>query len=100
MMNAACDACRGACCATLVLPLPIDGDAAVWITLRGKREGDMVRINAPCNELVNGLCAIHETKPHICKIFAVGSPACIAAIRAQRPRQAAELIELARRHQG
>jgi len=100
-VNPACSACKGACCETLVLPMPRDPEAAQWITLRGRKEGATVRLTVTCNELTkDGKCGIHEYKPHACRVYDVGSPACIAAIRAQRPKEAAQLIKLARENQG
>lgn len=100
-MNPACAACKGACCETVCLPLPTDPDALVWISLRGRVEGHTVRLAASCRELTpTGMCGIHETKPLACKTFAVGSPACIAAIRANRGNDAPRLIKIARTHQG
>lgn len=100
-MNPACQACKGACCSTIVFPLPSDEVAVEWITARGKREGNTVRLACACPQLTrDGRCGIHDTKPHICAIYQVGSPECIAAIRAQRPRNAPYLVRLAQRNQG
>ncbi len=99
-MNPACAACKGACCETLTLPMPTQANIIEWISLRGRVEGKMIRVEVPCRELTgDGACGIHATKPQICRDFAVGSPACISAIRARRGNDAARLIKLARTNQ-
>ena len=99
--NPACRECSGACCETLVLALPEDNEVAIWLELRGRREGRQVRIAAPCQALDHhGACSIYTTRPEPCRVFGVGSPACSASIRSQRPKDVARLIKLARENQG
>lgn len=98
-MNKACESCRGACCESLVLNLPVDGEVRVWLSLRGRVENDSVRITAPCTKLRDGACSIYDERPLPCRVFAVGSPQCIASIRSCRPKDAARLIRLARENQ-
>lgn len=99
-MNPACDACKGACCETLVLRLPEDGEVRVWLQLRGRAESNQIRLDAPCSALDHGKCSIYTCRPEPCRVFEVGSPQCVASIRAQRPKDAARLIRLARENQG
>jgi Fe-S-cluster containining protein len=96
-INPACDACKGACCSTFTLPAPMgDHEALAWIELRGRRDGRVIRFDLPCRHLEGGMCGIQETKPLACRVYPVGGPECLAAIRAQRPQQAAQLVKLAR----
>ena len=74
-------------------------DLVVWLELRGRKEPGHVRIDARCKALTTiGTCAIHSTRPMCCRVFQVGSSDCLAAIRAQRRGNAAQLIKLARQH--
>ncbi len=100
-MNPACKACGGACCSSLVMSLPVDGpaDLVQWLTLRGKREANSVRLNVPCSALEDGKCSIHLMRPQNCRDYKVGGPQCIAAINALRPNNAPYLKRLAREHQ-
>lgn len=99
MINPACDACSGACCESLVMALPADPEVAVWLTLKGRVEGTDVRIPAPCQALDHGRCGIHQMRPLLCRVFLVGGPQCVKSIRANRPKDAARLIRLARQNQ-
>ena len=98
-INPACDACLGACCESFVLPAPTDPEALVWITLRGRQEGRTIRFDLACKHLECGKCGIEPVKPLACRIYPVGGPECIAAIRDRRPKNAAQLIRLARNNQ-
>lgn len=85
----ACRLCRGACCETLVLPVVLEEapvDIRQSMLMRGaRRELGGVRIDSRCRFLSRkGLCSIHESRPDVCRKFEVGSPACRAAIIANR----------------
>ncbi len=96
---AACARCRGACCESIVLPVVLD-EVPVGIRQAMKLRGSVrdiggVRIDSRCRHLSRkGLCAIHEARPDICRRFEVGSPACRAAIEANRPRVAAQILQV------
>lgn len=92
-MHPACDLCRGACCETLVLPLPRSATKGErkWLELRGRREeiakSDVVRV--PCRCLVlsstTGRCMIYDDRPQPCRDFPVGGEQCRAAVASLRP---------------
>jgi Fe-S-cluster containining protein len=81
------------------MDLPADPEVRVWLELRGRKEGDQVRLSAPCSCLDRGVCTIYLSRPEPCRVFQVGSPACIASIRANRPKETQRLINLARKYQ-
>lgn len=80
------------------MELPNDHNFEVLLSLRGKREGNTVRIDAKCAALVGGACSIHTTRPDACRRYEVGSPQCIASITSQRLSHKRRLIELAIQH--
>lgn len=94
-MNPACKLCRGACCESLMIPLPADEGAAMWLSLHG-RPGfpGTVRLECACRKLRDGKCTIHDSRPSVCVDYPVGGESCRATVRLRRPGMAAEILEL------
>lgn len=98
-MHPACAICRGACCETVVIPLPEPRHMTrgMWelLMLRGDLTpgGGGVRLDAPCRHLTRaGKCGIHDDRPQVCRDYKVGGPACRAAVRDRRPPAVVERI--------
>ena len=93
----ACALCRGACCESVVLPLPQEPGVKRWLSLRGKvvdLHGSLVRLECKCSALVNGQCSIYQDRPTPCKDYEVGGAACRATVAERRPVSAAEIFRL------
>lgn len=85
-MNPACELCAGACCETVVFPLPVDPppDTVRWLGYHGEIRNRTIRVDAPCSKLDGGKCSIWSMRPQPCRDYEVGSPACKAAVKARR----------------
>lgn len=102
-MHPACAICQGACCESITVPVetPAQRDyARVRGTLELAIGGEQMRVHSVCPQLTAaGCCGIWATRPGICEAYPVGGSGCRAAIRALRPEQADELLDLARRYE-
>lgn len=91
-----CDLCAGACCETLVVPVELgmlSQQDRRFFRLRGDFEAGGVRVDARCRALgADGRCTVYESRPEACRTYEVGSPACVAAVRARRPVHEARAI--------
>jgi putative zinc- or iron-chelating protein len=100
-IHPACEACKGACCEEILLPLDWrDQRAMEYFAKRGERSNapgyPVVILNAPCPQLVDGLCGCHEDRPAACADYPIGGLGCRNAIKRRRPDQATELLALTR----
>jgi len=96
-MNLACQKCKGACCESMVLDLRkhMTTDVLKWYQYHGDLTAQGVRLHTPCSKLKDGKCGIYEGRPEMCKRFPIGSPSCIASIKAMRNEQDGdEIIQL------
>lgn len=73
-MTAPCDTC-GACCRNLAPAGPPIGRARIEPALH---DGMNMRLTADgtCVALVDGRCSIYESRPEVCRTFAVGGVLC------------------------
>lgn len=77
--------CLGACCETLLVPVPDVPIITEFMSVRGHREGDYYRLECKCPMLdENGKCKIYESRPQICRDYEAGSELCLKAIKARR----------------
>ena len=92
-----CDICKGACCEFVGISLRgLPDDVGVWIAAHGDRHGDKIFLPCRCKHLTNhGQCEIYATRPGVCRVFEVGSEACIQAINSRRPLNTANKVKLA-----
>ena len=86
-MNNTCRLCGACCCRYLTLPLApestFDAEAKRWLELHGITIGNgKLIIPLRCSKLLNGVCTIYETRPKVCRDFAVDGEACQQARRA------------------
>jgi Fe-S-cluster containining protein len=94
-MVSPCDICKGACCESIVLPLAFkDEDTQRWYALHGKDERGAVRLECKCSALKHGKCTIYDTRPEVCRVFAVGSPECRNSVTQRRPFRSAQIFKL------
>ena len=56
-------------------------DVQEWLSYHGKKEGNGVWLDVPCDKLKDGRCLIYDNRPTICKEFKVGGKNCAMAIR-------------------
>lgn len=91
----ACQLCRGACCESIVLNMPVrDAPAeAVWLGLHGTVLPDgRLELRTPCSRLDGcGRCTIHDIRPSLCRNFEVGGADCRATIARRRPERALQI---------
>lgn len=86
-MHPACELCGGACCESFVVPVElglVSPDTRRWLRMRGRFEAAGLRVNAACENLEGGRCAVHASRPQVCREYEVGGVACRAAVRARR----------------
>lgn len=84
-----CAVCGGACCEGPIIREPIypDADTRRWLQLRVTPHGGCAALSA------SGRCEIYEDRPHVCKVYPVGGPDCVATIKARRtPEQQAKIF--------
>jgi hypothetical protein len=90
-----CIACKGACCETIELMLPVGSPFDTeWYAARGviKKEADgycITRFDQRCPKLTGeGLCSVHGTieKPLACIEYEAGCDDCLETVRARRTR--------------
>jgi len=87
-MNAACAICHGACCESIVVPIPSD-DAGMWLRYHATHIGPgLFEFATPCHKLCAGRCTIHETRPENCKAYEVGGVACRSTVLRRRTNHA------------
>lgn len=90
-----CDACRGACCETFILPASdlLDDDVSRWLALHASRRQNLLEFDCRCTKLTaEGRCGIYEDRPSLCRTFAVGGSACLDAVRRRRTPEQYQLI--------
>jgi len=76
-----CAICKGACCEGVVYPSShLDGDGLRWLGMRGLIVPGGVYLRCPCRHLADGACAIHPTRPQVCREYRVGGVDCRAAV--------------------
>ena len=81
-MTTPCQKCEGSCCTYMI----VDAGVGVvwdehWLEVHNSKQvADGIEIDMPCNQLVDGQCAIYENRPMSCKLFRLGSDECIKAI--------------------
>jgi len=98
-MNKACKLCKGACCRSCIVYLGDGGkdlvtrDVVRFTKLHGTETPAGTRFEAPCRELVEGLCMIYENRPTVCRNHWVGCPNCLQSIDHYHSPEMAELIK-------
>jgi len=91
----ACDVCKGACCESIVLGVRYeDKDAQRWLSYHGEVRENGVRFECRCSKLRHGKCTIYDSRPEVCRVFEVGSPACLEAIEHRRKFKSAQILKL------
>ncbi len=89
----ACVVCRGACCESITLDLRSENaDVQRWLDLHGQRVVGGLNLACACSALREGRCTIYDDRPRVCRDYAVGSAACLAAIARRRPEPARAVI--------
>ena len=85
-----CDNCHAACCRHVTIKVgAMTEDEARWANMRGTVNGDMWRLPVKCEQLGgDDRCMIYETRPDVCRKYAVDGPMCKAA-RAAMERERA-----------
>lgn len=98
-MNDACKLCRGACCESIVLPLPPDPDHAAWLLKHGSGGPwpGTVALECRCRALVDGKCSVYDSRPQVCRDYQPGSDPCRAAVIARRLGKADRILALLER---
>ena len=71
------------------LPAEIPPHTDEYFQARGEllqKEGrTLVILPSRCPQLaVDGLCTIYDWRPHFCRVYKPGDPACLAAVKRQR----------------
>ena len=74
-----CQKCKGQCCRVVKIAVqPMAADQQRWAEMRGTIKNGRWRINSTCRHLDDeGKCSIYETRPKVCRDFAVGGPECV-----------------------
>ena len=97
-MPTPCQVCQGACCESLLIPIQNDSLSVDFWKTRGEISvinGDtFVEIESKCRHLVCGLCSIYVARPEACRVYEVGSIACIETIKTRRKNKADLIISL------
>lgn len=98
-MSNACKLCRGACCESLLIPVNDDKFSKDFWMTRGnvfEMQGQsFVELENRCKHLEGcGSCGIYNDRPTACRIYEVGSTACIQTIKTRRADQADAIIAL------
>ena len=96
-----CELCRGACCESLFMPIGPDRHSVEFYSTRGKVftllgvRHKFLEVEARCPNLAScGTCSTYETRPHQCRIYAVGSAECRLTVKRRRPDQADAILSL------
>ena len=86
-----CEACGGACCKYVSISVPyMTADQERWARTRGELDLTTWRIRSRCEHLGgDDRCMIYETRPDVCREYAVGGPMCKDA-RAAMERERAD----------
>lgn len=83
-MNTACQVCKGACCESIVVPIPSDDDG-MWLRYHATSIAPgLFEFATPCQKLCAGKCSIHETRPTTCRVYEVGGVACRSTVLRRR----------------
>ena len=96
----ACDLCRGACCEDLVFPAAgLTEQTRAFLEVRGVARVQLTRVHqgiafpVPCQHLADGRCAIYESRPFVCALYAAGGEACRETVKRRRsPEEAARIL--------
>lgn len=91
-MNTACQICRGACCESIVVPIPSD-DGGIWLRYHATQIGPgLFELATPCKKLCEGRCTIHDTRPMNCRTYEVGGVDCRSTVLRRRHDQHKEIF--------
>ena len=81
-----CEACGGACCETIVVPLRAnDPDVQRWLKFHGTPVKEGMRFDCKCSQLKDGRCLIYADRPGVCRTYEMGGDACKKAVIERRP---------------
>jgi Fe-S-cluster containining protein len=88
-----CEICKGACCESLVFPA-FNEDLREFLEVRGRMVDDYhAEVETRCPKLTAcGRCSIHDTRPVTCRLYAVGSKACLDTVDRRRTGEQREAI--------
>ena len=77
-MSVRCDDCNGACCRFVAVKIGhLTPDERRWAEMHGAVLGACWALPARCKHLTpKGRCGIYETRPDVCRGFAVGGEMC------------------------
>lgn len=86
MSDHPCSICKGACCESLLFPMPWDASQREFLLARGTQFSDsLVEVESKCQHLTScGSCGIHANRPKVCREYEVGGILCLATINARR----------------
>ena len=91
----ACELCRGACCESLLEPVPIDPVISEFRRARGKQiTPKLIETETVCPSLKDGRCDRYNRRPAICEAYKVGGRDCRETVKRRRPKQAASILAL------
>ena len=88
-----CEICKGACCESLVFSA-FNADLREFLEARGRMLGDHhAEVETRCPKLTDcGRCSIHDTRPVTCRLYAVGSKACLDTVDRRRTGEQRDAI--------
>lgn len=82
-----CSECRGACCESVLVPLPPPApDRARWLALRGiGLVAGFHEFPVRCTALTDaGRCGIYEDRPVLCRVYEPGGADCLQTVQLRR----------------
>lgn len=71
-----------------------DPDAQRWLGYHGEIGENSVRLECKCDKFKHGRCTIYDSRPEVCRVYAVGSAGCIEAIKHCRSFKAERIFKL------
>jgi hypothetical protein len=81
----ACELCRGACCESVLVPVPIDPVACEFVRARGKQiDPNTIEWEQVCPSLRDGKCDRYRTRPVACQLYKAGGRVCRETVRRRR----------------
>lgn len=62
----------------------LENDANRWLRYHGQPHPDGIEVEARCSKLKDGRCSVYKNRPMACRVYVLGGPDCLDAVKRRR----------------